>query len=96
MTTEESAHSKDAHALYAALLTMKNTDEMRRFLRDVLTIQEIEEMTERWKVARLLDEGLSYRTIAEQTGMSTTTVGRIARWMHNGEGGYQLALDRTK
>jgi len=96
MTQEKAAHTKDAQALYTAIASLKNQEEIRKFLRDVMTIQEIKEVAERWNVARQLDKGQSYRTIASKTGVSTTTIGRIAHWLHDGEGGYQLALDKQK
>jgi TrpR-related protein YerC/YecD len=47
-------------------------------------------------VAQLLDEGLSYRRIAEATGVSTTTITRINEWLNHGTGGYRTVLDRSK
>lgn len=65
------------------------------FLRDLCTLDEIEKMAERFEVARLLDEGHSYREVAKKTGASTTTVTRVAYWLKKGEGGYQAML-RTR
>jgi uncharacterized protein YerC len=45
---------------------------------------------------RLLDEGLHYAEISKRTGASTATITRIASWLHHGEGGYRLLLDRVK
>ena len=47
-------------------------------------------------MARLLDEGeLSYRDIHARTGVSVTTIGRVARYLLGGNGGYALAVART-
>jgi TrpR-related protein YerC/YecD len=51
-------------------------------------------MSQRWHIARLLEQGLPYREISEQTGSSTATVTRISQWLRHGEGGYRLVLDR--
>jgi TrpR-related protein YerC/YecD len=53
-------------------------------------------MAHRWEVAKLLDEGLPYLEVAKRAHASTTTVTRVAQWLHNGEGGYRLALKRRK
>ncbi len=69
---------------------------MLAFLRDLCTLEELEELSERWHIAQLLDTGESYRSIAEKTGVSTTTVTRIAQWLEHGEGGYKIALTKVK
>jgi len=86
----------DAHALHEAFLQLKTHDECQKFLTDICTPAEIKALTERWKVARLLSEGAtSYREIHAQTGVSVTTIGRVARFLllepHQG---YSLVLKR--
>jgi len=81
--------------LVGALLAMKTTDEAKRFLRDLCTLPELEALTHRWQIARLVDEGVSYLEIAERVPTSTATVTRVAQWVRHGSGGYRLALDRT-
>jgi len=83
-------------ALYEAILSLRDADECRRFFRDLLTPAELQAMADRWSVVPLLDEGLAYRRINELTGVSVTTVGRIARFLATGNGGYELALERTR
>jgi TrpR-related protein YerC/YecD len=84
------------HTLPRALSTLKTEVEFKNFLRDLLTLQEIEEATKRWQVAQLLDQGLPYLTIAKQVGVSTTTVTRTALWLNHGKNGYKTALSRLK
>ena len=81
--------------LCAALLTPGSVDEMRRLLVDLCTPAEIRTLAERWQVARLLDgDELSYREIQEATGVSTTTVVRVARFLkQEPHRGYRRALD---
>jgi len=88
--------SKDAKALYKAILALENEDECKKFLRDLLTEKEIKEFTNRWKVARMLDEKISYEKIEKETGMSSTTIARVQKWLINGKGGYRLMLKRLK
>lgn len=88
----------DAEALSEAILRLETVDEVQRFLRDLTTPGELQALAERWKVAVLLDEGqLSYREISAETGSSTTTVTRVARFLsQENHQGYRLVLDRLK
>ena len=72
------------------------TDDTAALFRDLCTRRELEEMSQRWAVVRLLDEGLTYREIADRTGVSTATITRINQWLRHGTGGYRLALDRMR
>lgn len=85
-------------ALYQALLRLKSADECRDFMTDLCTPQELAALSERWLIARLLDGGdMSYRDISQKTGASTTTVGRVARFLQQEKNrGYRLILDRMK
>jgi len=82
--------------LYKAILTLKTPDEAARFFRDLLTEAEIEEFANRWAMVQMIALGTPYLDIANKLGVSTTTVNRVAKWLHNGMGGYKLALDRQK
>ncbi|HEY8963248.1 MAG TPA: YerC/YecD family TrpR-related protein [Alphaproteobacteria bacterium] len=83
-------------ALCKAIVTLKTEDEVRRFLTDLCTPGEMKDFGERWLIARLLDQGdLSYREIAAMTGASTTTVGRVARFLsQEPHKGYKKILER--
>jgi TrpR-related protein YerC/YecD len=101
-TTSRVAPTRDAEALTAdlcrALLTPGNAEEMRRLLVDLCTPAEIATLAERWHVARLLDETeLSYRDIHDATGVSTTTIVRVARFLRQEPNrGYRRAIDAVK
>ncbi len=79
-----------------ALLRLETVDDAERFLRDLCTIGELRDMAQRWEVVRLLDAGLHYAEISRRTGASTATITRIAAWLHHGEGGSGLMLERTR
>lgn len=89
-------NNTDTTLLYTAILSLRNKDEAEKFFRDLLTEAEISEFANRWKVACLLNENVQYETITKQTGMSSTTIARISKWLQNGKGGYKLLLDRLK
>lgn len=74
---------------------LETAQEVAQFLEDLCTPAEIEAMVDRWRVAQLLTEDLSYRDIREMTKVSVTTIGRVARFIDHGTGGYRTALERT-
>lgn len=80
--------------LFEAILSLKTRDECARFFEDLCTPAELQSLSDRWRVAGLLEEGVPYRSIYEQTGVSTATVTRVARSLTYGAGGYRLVLDR--
>jgi TrpR-related protein YerC/YecD len=86
----------DAEALFDAILRLDTREEAERFVRDLCTLNEIRDMSQRWAVVRLLDAGMHYAQISRETGASTATITRIASWLHHGEGGYREALERLK
>ena len=83
-------------ALYEAILTLKTSDECRAFFRDLCTPAELQALADRWSVVELLRQDLPYREIHRLTGVSVTTIGRVARYLIAGNGGYELAADRTR
>lgn len=83
-------------SLTEALLAMRTPEEMRALLKDLTTPAELEAMVDRWRVVRHLDQGRPYREIHALTGVSVTTVGRVARYLEHGHGGYRMALERIK
>ena len=74
---------------------MKNADECRNFFRDLCTPAELQALVDRWQVVKLLEEDRPYRQIHDMTGVSVTTIGRVARFLTEGFGGYQIAISRT-
>ena len=83
-------------SLPAALAALRSGDEARALLADLCTPAEVHSLAERWQVAQLLDAGkLTYREIHEATGVSTTTIVRVARFLRQeGNSGYRTLLDR--
>ena len=81
--------------LFRAILTLRSTEDCRAFFHDLCTPAELQALKDRWAVAELLAEGaLSHRQLHEHTGVSVTTIGRVARYLSAGNGGYARALQR--
>lgn len=78
-------------ALYNAVLALDTPDRARAFFRDLCTPAELQAMADRWAVVELLQQGLPYREIQRQTGVSVTTVGRVARCLLQGSGYAEVA-----
>jgi TrpR-related protein YerC/YecD len=80
--------------LCAALAALRTPEECRAFLRDLCTPAELQAMADRWTVVDCLKRELPYREIQRLTGVSVTTIGRVARFLAAGHGGYDTAARR--
>jgi len=91
-------HIETRKDLALALSSVKTAEEMERFLIDLCTPAELRALAERWHVAQMLDAGeKSYREINALTGVSTTTIGRVARFLKDEpHQGYRTVLDRMQ
>jgi TrpR-related protein YerC/YecD len=87
---------KDIEQFYKAIVRLRNSREVRLFLRDILTENEIKEFAIRLNVARMIAERVPYTQIIKTTGLSSRTIARVARWVKKGTGGFKMALDRTR
>ena len=75
-------------------MLIQDLKECKNFFYDLCTPSEIEEFSRRWLIVNLLSEKKPYRQIASETGVSTTTVGRVARYMKYGNNGYNKILNK--
>jgi len=81
-------------SLYQAILTLRSAEELRAFFRDLCTPAELQALTDRWAVAMKLQDQIPYREVQRETGVSVTTIGAVARYLHAGHGGYSIAAAR--
>ena len=82
--------------LMQAISLLKSQEEALAFFTDLCTPAELEAMADRWQVVPLLRKGIPYRSIHDQTGVSVTTITRVARCLTLGSGGYNLVFDRQE
>lgn len=94
LTARQEAQTE--RGLVTALMTLRAPEEMRAFLRDLCTPAELQAMADRWAVVEYLQQDLPYREIHRLTGVSVTTIGRVARYLATGNGGYSLAVRRLE
>ena len=89
-------HTEAVDNLFRAILQLKNEEECYAFFEDVCTIKELQDISQRFEVAKLLSEGQSFLQISKQTGASSATIGRVNTCLNYGSGGYKIALEKNK
>lgn len=82
--------------LFEAVLTLESVEDCYRFFEDVCTIKELQDLSQRFHIATLLDEGLNYQAIARRVETSSTTISRVNHCLNYGSGGYRTVLRRLK
>lgn len=87
-------YTKSTEDLCQAILSLKTKEECAAFLEDICTIKEIQDISQRLEVARMLSRGISYTTICKETGASTATISRVSRSYEYGAGGYKTVITR--
>ncbi len=92
---DQQARTSAENALFRAVISLRNLDECRNFFKDLCTPAELQALVDRWQVVAYLEQGLPYRQIHDLTGVSVTTIGRVARFVSDGFGGYDVAFRRT-
>ena len=90
----KSIKSETMDEFFEAVLSLGDIDECYKFFEDVCTVNELGAMSQRLKVAKMLNEGHTYLDIACETGASTATIGRVNRTINGGEDGYAMVLKR--
>ena len=79
--------------LFSAVLKLKSLEDCHKFFEDVFTIKELEDVSQRLEVAKLLKKGFNYQTISKETGASTATISRVNKCLNYGSGGYNLVIN---
>ena len=82
--------------LYKAISSLSSPEEASKLLRDLLTFDEIKEISNRFAVVKLLNNKVTVREIVKRTKTSSATVSRINFWLHHGTGGYRLVLQKLR
>ena len=88
--------NESTDGLFQAILSLQDMDECYTFFEDVCTINEIQSLSQRFEVAKLLREKRTYLEIAEQTGASTATISRVNRSLNYGNDGYDMVFRRME
>ena len=78
---------------FNAILKLNDVEECRKFFEDVCTIKELQDISQRLEVAKLLKDGKNYQEVSKATGASTATISRVNKCLNYGSGGYGLVID---
>ncbi len=87
---------KQLDQFFDAILSLETREECYKFFDDVATMHEIQALSQRLQVAKLLREGSTYQTIETETSASTATISRVRRSLDFGSGGYEIVLSRLQ
>ncbi|MFT7184478.1 MAG: Trp operon repressor [Oceanicoccus sp.] len=91
---KDKAHYKE---FFDIILKLKNQDEVESFMSDILTPQELDAVTERWQIVKMLMEGEhSQREIATELSVALATVTRGNRQLNYGNGGFKKTFEQLK
>lgn len=82
--------------LFNAILELSSLEECSSFFEDICTIKEIQDMSQRLEVARMLNQNKSYTEISKETGASTATISRVNKCLVYGSDGYKRALEKME
>ncbi|PKM84197.1 MAG: TrpR-like protein YerC/YecD [Firmicutes bacterium HGW-Firmicutes-11] len=96
MSYESKLKNVETDDLFKAVLLLKNEEECYRFFEDICTIKELQAISQRFQVAKLLSSKKTYNEIEAITNASTATISRVNRCLLYGADGYQLILKRMK
>lgn len=86
--------NESVDALFDAILTLENKEECYSFFDDLCTVNELLSLSQRFEVAKMLQDKKTYLEIAEKTGASTATISRVNRSLNYGSDGYELVFGR--
>ncbi|MGN1318302.1 MAG: YerC/YecD family TrpR-related protein [Lachnospirales bacterium] len=93
---DKNKNNDEINGFYEAVLQLENTEECKKFFEDICTIKELESISQRLEVAKMLKLGETYTTIVSKTGASTATISRVNRALTYGDGGYNIILKRLE
>lgn len=88
--------TKETKELFEAILSIETASECGKFFEDICTVKELQDISQRFQVAKLLKAGKSYQEISKETGASTATISRVNRALVYGSGGYKSVLKKLE
>lgn len=88
--------TREVKELYEAVLAIESSSECGKFFEDICTVKELQDLSQRFQVAKLLKAGKSYQEISKETGASTATISRVNRSLVYGSGGYKSVLKKLE
>jgi TrpR-related protein YerC/YecD len=96
MTYSSKLKNGDTELFFDAILSLETKEDCYRFFEDVSTVLELKSLAQRFHIAKLLSEGVTYQVIEKRTGASTATISRVGRCLNYGADGYKHAIEKLK
>ena len=96
MGYDSKLQNQETDDLFQAIRLLQSEEECYRFFEDLCTIKELQAISQRFQVAKLLSEKKTYNEIEDITKASTATISRVNRCLLYGADGYQRILKRMK
>lgn len=96
VSTMSLRRDEQTDTLFRSILALESVEECYRYFEDLCTNKEVRDFGQRLEIARQLDAGSSYQQVAEATGVSSATIGRVKRCLDYGPGGYRMVLNRLQ
>lgn len=94
MSYKSSFSNEDIDKLFEAFTKIKTKEDFYRVFEDICTINEINDMALRLKVANLLKDKVSFQEISNQTKASTATISRVSKALNYGAKGYDIIMEK--
>ena len=69
--------------LMEAIMTLRTIEECEKFFYDICSKEELNKISRRVLIAKLIAEGETYRSILEKTNASNITISRLKSVMSN-------------
>ena len=85
---------KKIKTLSNSFLFLNDPQEIFEFLRDLLTVEELQEFQKRFDIAVRLHYKIPYTQIQEELGVSSTTVARVSKYLKGNHQGYEKVIQR--
>ena len=93
-TRNDKNRTEGTDNFFYSILTLKNKNECYAFFEDLLSVNELRSLAQRYTVAEMLKKGKTYQQIEEATGASSATISKVAQSLNYGKGGYDIAINR--
>lgn len=82
--------------LWTTISLFETVDEIKNFLKDLLSETEAVMLARRLKIAQLIYAGWSYEKIEKEMHTSPTTIASVHAWLDGGFGGYISGIVKLK
>jgi TrpR family trp operon transcriptional repressor len=78
------------------LSTVRDKESIEQFFKSILTQKEVSDISSRWELVKLLDQGLSQRSIAKKLGISLCKITRGSKELKKKGSIFKVFIDLHK